>query len=149
MERLTRQFDLVRSLNYETCPGEEECESKPKAESVPPHRIYQIRELQPDAQIEQICAGCRFKETKPGSEPSHLLHALQVAYELEEDDMICGGFDYPAILDHLDPLEWACIAAIKHARKASENKATNPQKEPQASITPAHSQHLQRLSKGY
>lgn len=60
----------------------------------------------------------------------HLAHAIGIANELEEDSLICGGFDYPAILDYLDPLEWICLAAIKAARRASENKSTEAPKPP-------------------
>lgn len=43
--------------------------------------------------------------------------------------MVCGGFEYPAILDYLDPLEWACVAAIKAARRASENSDLKRQRQ--------------------
>jgi hypothetical protein len=98
----------------------------------------------PDKEIEQICGDCRLRETKPGCEPEHLSRAIWIANELEEDSLVCGGFDYPAILDYLDPLEWACLVAIKAARRASENKSMNaPKEETQRNHQMAH---LQRLS---
>lgn len=66
--------------------------------------------------------------TKPGTEPLHLAQAISIANELEEDSLACGGFDYPAILEYLDPLEWICLVSIKAARRASENKPAEPAK---------------------
>jgi len=80
-----------------------------------------MRKSQPDKEIEQICAECRLKETKPGREPLHLSQAIQIASELEEDSLVCSGFAYPEILDYLDPLEWVCLVAIKAARSNSDN----------------------------
>lgn len=77
-------------------------------------------------EIEQICRDCKLLPTKPGNEPAHLSHAIWIANQLEEDGLICGGFDYPAILDYLDPLEWVCLASIKAARRASEGKPADP-----------------------
>jgi hypothetical protein len=101
-------------------------------------------------EIERICGDCKLKETKPGSEPPHLSRAIQMASELDEDSLVCGGFDYPAILDYLDPFEWACLVAIKAARQASENKASKPpQGEPEKKgLPPRHVAHLKRLSQG-
>jgi hypothetical protein len=97
-------------------------------------------------EIEQICAGCALKETKPGGEPDHLTQAIQIANELEEDSLVCGGFDYPAILDYLDPFEYACLIAIKAARRNSENKSM---KEPQQQAQRQDQmEHLRRLSHG-
>lgn len=95
--------------------------------------------------IEKICRSCEFFSTKPGREPEYLTQAIVIAYQLEEDDMVCGGFDYPAILDYLDPFEWVCIASIKAARKISESKSVKPEQDkPKPNVA-----HLQRLSRGY
>lgn len=101
----------------------------------------------PEQEIEQICKGCHLKETKPGTEPPHLARAIWIANELEEDSLVCGGFDYPAILDYLDPFEWVCLVAIKAARRASENKSVKaPQ---QQADRGAMFDHLKRVSHGY
>jgi hypothetical protein len=101
----------------------------------------------PGRKIEQICKDCKLLPTKPGSEPPHLSQAIQIAIELEEDSLVCGGFDYPAILDYLDPFEWACLVAIKAARQASENKSV---KQPQQQADRAQQiDHLKRLAHGY
>lgn len=100
----------------------------------------------PDREIEQICAGCRLKETKPGQEPEHLAQAIWIANQLDEDSMVCGGFDYPAILEYLDPFEYACLIAIKAARNASENKAMKPQQKPD--VPKVDIAHLKRLAHG-
>jgi hypothetical protein len=100
----------------------------------------------PEQEIEQICAGCPLKETKPGTEPPHLARAIWIANELEEDFLTCGGLDYPAILDHLDPFEWVCLVAIKAARRNSEHKAT--QKPQQQTEKAQQRDHLQRLAHG-
>jgi hypothetical protein len=82
--------------------------------------------------------------TKPEREPAHLSHAIWLANQLDEDSLICEGFDYPAILDYLDPLEWACLIAIKTARRNSENKSL---KEPQQKAErEQHFAHLKQLS---
>lgn len=99
--------------------------------------INRILKSEPDREIESICAKCRFRETKPGSEPPHLSHAIWIANELEEDSLVCGGFDYPAILDYLDPLEWACLTAIKAARRASENKSNAAPQNREPQMNPA------------
>jgi hypothetical protein len=104
-------------LNFETCPGEQRCETKEG------NRIHRFLQRNPAQEIEDICKGCSLKETKPGTEPAHLARAIWIANELEEDSLVCGSFDYPAILDYLDPFEWVCLVAIKAARRASENKA--------------------------
>jgi hypothetical protein len=83
----------------------------------------------PDRQIEQICADCRLLPTKPGREPAHLSWAIYIANELDEDSLVCEGFDYPAILDFLDPFEWVCLIAIKAARRASESKSVKAQQD--------------------
>lgn len=98
-------------------------------------------------EIEEICKGCPLLPTKPGTEPEYLSQAIRTAYELDEDYLVCGGFDYPAILDYLDPFEWACLVAIKAARQASENKAI---KQPQQQADQNQKMdHLKRLSHGY
>jgi hypothetical protein len=104
----------------------------------------------PDQEIEQICSGCKLRETKPGTEPEHLAQAIYIANELEEDSMVCGGFEYPAILDYLDPFEWACLIAIKAARRASENKAikTPQQQQQQQADKEAMYAHLKRVAHG-
>ena len=85
--------------------------------------------------------------TKPGNEPPHLSEAIWIANELEEDSLVCGGFDYPAILEYLDPFEYACLIAIKAARRASENKSV---KAPQQQANKAEQMdHLKRLAHGY
>jgi hypothetical protein len=100
----------------------------------------------PEMEIEQICSGCKFKETKPGTEPEHLTQAISIANELEEDSLVCSGFDYPAILEYLDPFEYACLIAIKAARRASESKSMKePQQQAQRSD---QMEHLKRLSHG-
>jgi hypothetical protein len=127
-------------LNFEICPGEQRCETKETG------RIYRILKREPDTEIEQICAGCRFLPTKPGREPAHLSHAIYIANELDEDSLVCEGFDYPAILDYLDPFEYACLIAIKAARRASENKSA---KQPQQKADREQQfEHLKRLSHG-
>ncbi len=76
-----------------------------------------------------------------------MTQAIEIANELEEDSLVCGGFDYPAILDYLDPLDYACLIAIKGARRISEGKAgkeTQRKSEP----PPIDFEHLKRLSHG-
>ena len=97
-------------------------------------------------EIESICNGCRLLPTKPGTEPEHLSRAIQIAGELDEDSTVCEGFDYPAILEYLDPFEWACLVAIKAARRISESNAN---KQPQQQAEQARQMdHLKRLSHG-
>jgi hypothetical protein len=139
-EWFTARFDKIRELNFESCPGERRCETKPGA------RIYRFLKGNPEMEIEQICSGCNLKETKPGTEPEHLTQAISIANELEEDSLVCGGFDYPAILEYLDPFEYACLIAIKAARRASESKSMKePQQQAQRSD---QMEHLRRLSHG-
>lgn len=84
--------------------------------------------------------------TKPGREPEHLSRAIQIAGELDEDSLVCGGFEYPAILDYLDPFEYACLIAIKAARQASENKSM---KKPQEQVNREEQYaHLKQLAHG-
>ena len=125
-------------MNFESCPGERRCSTKKG------NRIYRFLKQNPEAEIEQICAGCHLKETKPGNEPLHLSQAIQIAIELDEDGQVCEGFDYPAILDHLDPFEWVCLVAIKAARRESESKG-----QPQQEAKKPNIEHLKRLSRGY
>lgn len=122
-EWFTVRFDTVRSLNFESCPGEQRCSTKETA------RIYRFLKQTPDREIEEICKGCPLLPTKPGTEPEHLARAIQIAGELDEDSTVCEGFDYPAILDYLDPFEWACLVAIKAARRISESKSFKNQRE--------------------
>lgn len=144
-EWFTVRFDKIRELNFETCPGEQRCETKEG------NRIYRFLKEYPDREIEQICAGCKLKDTKPGGEPEHLAWAIWMANQLDEDSVVCGGFEYPAILEYLDPFEYACLIAIKAARQASENKAMKqpsqgqPQNTGSQRVDPGH---LQRLSHG-
>jgi hypothetical protein len=128
-------------LNFESCPGEHRCETKETG------RIYRFLKQQPDLEIERICADCKLRETKPGREPLHLSHAIHIANELEEDSLVCGGFDYPAILDYLDPLEWACLVAIKEAHRNSENKSIKPPQ--QQNDREEQYAKLKRLAHGY
>jgi hypothetical protein len=140
-EWFTDRFDKIRELNFESCPGEERCETKEG------NRIYRFLKQNPEQEIEQICAGCKLKETKPGREPVHLAQAIYIANQLDEDDMVCSGFDYPTILDYLDPLEWACLVAIKSARRISESKSVKaPQ---QQGGREEQYEKLKRLSHGY
>jgi hypothetical protein len=127
-------------LNFEACPGEQRCETKEG------NRIYRFLQRNPAQEIEQICAGCSLKETKPGMEPAQIARAIWIANELEEDSLVCGSFDYPAILDYLDPFEWVCLVAIKAARRASENKATKTPRE--QADKEAQYQHLKQMSLG-
>lgn len=127
-------------MNFEACPGETRCSTKETG------RIYRILQREPEKEIEEICKSCPLKKTKPGDEPPHLAQAIWIANELDQDSAVCEGFDYPAILDYLDPFEWACLVAIKAARRASENKALNqPRQQPDRAAT---FDHLQRLSRG-
>ena len=137
-EWFTDRFDKIRDLNFETCPGELRCSTKAGA------RIHRVLKREPDKEIERICADCRFLPTKPGREPAHLSHAIWIANQLDEDGLICEGFDYPAILDYLDPLEWACLIAIKTARRNSENKSLK--EPPQKAEREQHIAHLKQLS---
>lgn len=100
----------------------------------------------PDREIESICAECRLKQTKPGSEPPHLTLAIQIANELEEESMVYGEGGMGATLDSLDPFEYACLLSIKSARRASENKAIRPQQ--QNEPPKVDFGHLKRLSHG-
>lgn len=131
----------MRELNYEACPGEHRCSTKKKG------LIYRVLEREPDREIESICAGCRLKETKPGTEPPYLTQAIQIAGELEEEGMVYGESGMRETLDSLDPFEYACLLSIKAARRASENNAMkqSPQKEPPK----PDFEHLKRLSRGY
>lgn len=127
-------------MNFESCPGERQCETKEG------NRIYRFLKQYPDREIELICADCRLRETKPGTEPPHLSRAIYIANELEEDGLVCGGFDYPAILDYLDPFEWACLVAIKAARRNSESKSAKaPQEEADRG---RQIEHLKRVAHG-
>lgn len=110
-------------MNSESCPGETKCSTKKKG------RIYEILKREPEKEVEQICQRCPLLPTKPGREPIHLSQAIQIATELDEDSLVCGGFNYPDILDYLDPLEYACLVAIKAARRDSENKSLKEQRE--------------------
>jgi hypothetical protein len=104
-----RQLDTIRSLDYETCPGETDC-----SDTGP---IFLARREQPDMPVEDICGGCRFVETKPGSEPAHLAPAIATATEL--DALKSGGatFAYP---DTLTAFEWCCLKALQAGRSESE-----------------------------
>jgi hypothetical protein len=138
---LERRFDKIRELNFESCPGETRCETKEG------NRIYRFLKQYPDREIEEICAGCHMKETKPGTEPAHLTMAIHLANELEEECMMYGEGGMRETLDALDPFEYACLLSIKSARRASENKAMKPQQQkqepPKVDIG-----HLQRLAHG-
>lgn len=137
-EWFTVRFDKIRELNFETCPGEDRCSTREKG------RIHRFLKEYPDREIEQICKDCKLLPTKPGREPEHLSQAIWIANQLDEDSLVCGGFDYPAILDYLDPFEYACLIAIKAARQASENKSMKEnQKKPEpVGIDPAHLKRL-------
>lgn len=87
------------------------------------------------------------KETKPGDEPPHLTHAIQIAYELEEEAMVYGEAGMSGILDGLDPFEYACILSIKSARRASESKSMKEPQQKQESPK-VDIDHLRRLSRG-
>jgi hypothetical protein len=114
-EYFTRQFDLLRELDYETCPGEFRCAESETGV------IFDIRSQNPEAPIDQICAQCAFLPTKPGQEPPHLTIAIQRANELDLDKRAGGVFIYP---DSLSPFEWVCIEAIQTGRDASEMETT-------------------------
>jgi hypothetical protein len=78
-----------------------------------------------------------------------LSHAIWIANQLDEDSLVCEGFDYPAILDYLDPFEWACLVAIKAARRASENKSMKKGQEGAGQNTqspPINIAHLKQLA---
>jgi hypothetical protein len=141
MEWLTGRFDKIRELNFESCPGESRCETKEG------NRINRELKRNPETPIDQICRDCRLKETKPGREPVHLAEAIHLAYELEEDSFVCGGFDYPAILEYFDPFEWVCLVSIKAARQTSDNKA-HRQPQEQATGRAQTLDHLKQLSHG-
>ena len=102
----------------------------------------------PEREIEQICRDCKLLPTKPGQEPAHLAHAIWIANELYEDSVVCGGFDYPAILNYLDPFEYACLVAIKMAHQASESKSMKKQQEEpqQKADREAQYAHMKRLA---
>lgn len=109
------QLGVMRDLEFETCPGEDECGVSG------PIAIARARE--PDMPIADICEGdppCRFLPTKPGQEPRHLTLAIITATELDSDKSICGAFNYPRILNVLTAFEWACLAALTAARAESE-----------------------------
>ena len=143
-DHFVSRFDEIRRLNYEQCPGEYRCSTKESG------KIYKILKGSPESEIRQICAGCDLRKTKPENAPEHLQEAIAIASELDADSLICGGFDYPAILEYLDPMEWACLSAIKDARQISENKAVSkpaPQ-QGEGKPSPQHVDHLKRLAHG-
>jgi hypothetical protein len=139
-EWFTARFDKIRELGFEACPGETRCSTKKTG------LIFRVLKDQPDREIESICAGCRLKETKPGTEPPHLTLAIQIANELEEESMVYGEGGMRETLDSLDPFEYACLLSIKAARRASENKAM---KQPQQASNKPDVEHLRRLAHGY
>jgi hypothetical protein len=108
----TRQLDTIRSLDFETCPGETYCSENGV--------IFLARREEPDRPIEQICAGCRLRDTKPGSEPAHLTLAIQTATDLDGLKSAGGTFAYP---DSLSAFEWVCITALQFGRGESEARA--------------------------
>lgn len=114
VEQLTDQLDTIRSLNYQSCPGEVSCSENEKTGV-----IFNARAADPDLRIEQICEVCHLLPTKPGQEPPHLTHAIHTASEL-------GGLPERATVSYPDGLsayEWACWKALETAKKQSEAHA--------------------------
>lgn len=105
----TRQLDLIRSLDFETCPGEGDCSETGV--------IFLTLRDEPDMPIEQICEGCRFLPTKPGQEPAHLYRAIVTANELDAIKQSGGTFAYP---DTFSAFEWTCLTALQAGRAESE-----------------------------
>jgi hypothetical protein len=119
-EHFIRQLDALREVDFEACPGEDECEQ------TGPIFIERIR--MPDLPAETICERCPLYPTKPGREPRHLVGAIRTATELDADKAICGSFNYPAVLHELTAFEWTCIAALIAARSESEAQALRNRK---------------------
>ena len=89
------------------CIGEERCSEI--------GLIAEMREL--ELPILEICSGCKFRDTKPGSEPQHLTRAISAALELDELHRAGATFAFP---DVLTPYEWTLRRAITTAREADE-----------------------------
>jgi len=98
-------------LDYQTCPGEDKCESEETGV------IHKARQYDPDEPIDAICGRCKLLETKPGQEPPQLTQAIVRANELDALRSAGATFAYP---DALTPFEWACIAALQDGRNLSE-----------------------------
>jgi len=113
-EYTTRQLDLIRSLDYQTCPGEDKCESEETGV------IFTALKYDPGEPIDAICGRCKLLETKPGQEPPQLTQAIVRANELDALRSAGATFAYP---DALTPFEWACIAALQAGRNLSEANA--------------------------
>lgn len=112
VEYLTGQLDLIRSLDWETCPGEAKCSD----DGIIASRLKR----NPALSIEQICGKCDFLPTKPGQEPPHLTAAIQRANELAEIRSVCGR---PDAFGPLSASEWECIASWVEANNKSEGHA--------------------------
>lgn len=108
----TRQLDTMRSLEYETCPGEDDCSDA--------GAIFRARRERPALPIAEICAGCQFLPTKPGAEPPHLAQAVATAAELGALKSGGATFAYP---DTLTAFEWCCLKALQAGRSESEARS--------------------------
>lgn len=89
------------------CPGEDVCAI-----------IGPIARF-PDTPIEDVCAGCAKRETKPGSEPRGYADAIAEALTLDEYRAIGATFAYP---DALSSYQWACLRALERAREKEKER---------------------------
>jgi len=111
-EFFTDQLDTLRELDYETCPGEEQCSTN--------GFIHIARMSNPDMEAFERCKSCQYLPTKPGQQPLHLTEAIRIAMELMEAKSVCNGFNFPDILDYLTAVEWACVASLQLSQRDSE-----------------------------
>jgi hypothetical protein len=69
--------------------------------------------------IEQTCAGCEKRDTKPGSQPMWLVGPISDVILLDEVKACGGTFPYP---DGLTPRQWASLRALERARAKDTDK---------------------------
>ena len=82
-----------------------------------------FRYEQTGKEIDQICEGCRFVETKPGAQPPELVRWINAALSLRSLHEMGATFAYP---DALMPREWIAMRALADADaqvKAKERRA--------------------------
>lgn len=117
------QLDYLRTVDNETCPGEDRCETEEKMV------IFTKRLYGDDRACEEICQDCKLLKTKPGQEPPHLTLAIVTANELDGLKEAGAVFPYP---DALSAFEWTCIEALNAGRalsKANEHREEQDQRE--------------------
>jgi hypothetical protein len=76
---------------------------------------------------EVICGKCKFRGTKPGNIPNHLIPIVAVAYRMEALFEGGAGSPYPGVFT---PLEWESFLELKYARSRDAEKSAPQPKKP-------------------